>query len=427
MDEKRFEKRMELLDRSYKKMPVQTDSNAILKAIKEEQSRSKKKRSSPVIHRPYVASFIGVLLIGTVLALQLTMGSDSPIEPQQSGPQSSQAGYSNETNEDLDAEIEDAKALYELRKTQAMARLGLNNPTFSGTQLNREAQGHLLYVETIPKRNYPLEQKLEWVTNGKEWIEESLRTPDMMIGTLKGGVTMMEAEIWTAEFLKKQKGLLPLYEEKLQGYKEWWKPHIENGEIKVKKLNAVQHYPPEFRTLLGGMTSNAVKLTYNKKQGVLETSIDLEYVNMISNNALPEVYVSYIQTKQSPVLTAGEFTTGWKEAGDRLMMLEDMLKKLPEDSRFRNEVKLEYELIYQHFVNGGVNQPIFTESGKLKPEVREGYEYVVENYSSYKTAESLQQVLNELRKSNFVKTENWVQHTPVIISSEVQKIYEGNG
>lgn len=426
MDEKRFEKRMELLDRSYKKLPVQTDSNAILKAIKEEQSRSKKKRSLPVIHWPYVASFIGVLLIGTVLALQLTMGGDTQGEPGEQRQQAAQNQGQDETSKELQAEIEDAKVLYELRKTQAMERLGFTESTFSTTQMDKDAQGHVIYVESITRRDYPLDMQLEWVNRGTEWIEESLRTPDMMIRSLKGEVTMLKAEAWTKEFMEKQTGLLPIYEEKLQENKEWWKPHIENGEINMKSLNAAQPYPREFRMMLGGITNNAIKLTYNEKEDTLETSIDLEYVSMLSNNALPDVYVSYMQTRQASVLNAGEFTTGWKEAGDRLMLLEQILKKLPEDSQFRNEVNLDYDLLYQHFVNGGVNQPIFTESGKLKPEVREGYEYVVENYTSYKTAESLQQVLNELRKSNFVKPENWVQHTPVIISSEVQKIYEGS-
>jgi hypothetical protein len=424
MDEKRFEKRMELLDRSYKKMPVQTDSNAILKAIKEEQIRSKKKRSRPVIHWPYVASFIGVLLIGTVLALQLTMGGDTQSEPGQQNQQAAQNHDQGETSKELQAEIEDAKVLYELRKTQAMERLGFDETTFSTTQLDKDAQGQVIYVESITRRDYPIDMKLEWVNRGKEWIEESLRTPDMMIRSLKGEVPMMEAEAWTKEFMEKQTGLLPIYEEKLQKNKEWWKPHIENGEINMKSLNAAQPYPREFRMMLGGITNNAIKLSYNEKEDTLETSIDLEYVSMLSDNALPHVYVSYMQTRQASVLKAGEFTTGWKEAGDRLMLLEQILRKLPEDSQFRNEVNLDYDLLYQHYVNGGVNQPIFTEKGKLKPEVHEAYEYIVENYSSYKTAESLQQVLNEMRKSNFVKPENWVQHTPVIISSEVQKIYE---
>jgi hypothetical protein len=423
MDDKMFEKRLELLDRSYKKMPPQTDSDAIISAIKKEQSPSKK-RSRPLFHWPYAASFIGFLLIGTVLTLQLTMDNGNQGEPGQSGQKSSQAGYSNETSEELEAQIEAAKELYELRKTQAMARLGLNESTFSGTQLNKDAQGHLLYVETIPKRKYPLNQKLKWVNSGKERIEESLTTPDMMIGALKSGITMMEAEVWTEGFLEKQSVLLPLYKEKLQQYKEWWKPHVKNGEINMKDLNAVQHYPPEFRSMLGGIVNNAVKLTYNKKEDMLETSIDLEYVNMMSNRALPEVYVSYMQTKQSPILKAGEFTTSWNEAGDRLMLLEEMLKNLPEDSRFRNEVKLKYELLYHHYVNGGVNQPIFHEGDRLKPEVREAYEYSSEHYSSYKTAGSIKEVLEELKKSNYVKPEHWIQHTPVIISSEVEMMYE---
>ncbi|MGR3765547.1 hypothetical protein [Rossellomorea sp. NS-SX7] len=426
MDEKMFEKRMELLDRTYKKMPAQTDSHAILKAIKEEQNRSKKKRSRPVIHWPYVASFIGVFLIGTVLALQLTMGDDIQGDGGDQNQQAAEHHYQGETSKELLTEMEDVKALYELRKTQAMERLGFNESTFSQTQLNKDAQGHLIYVESIPKRDYPLDMKLQWAERGKEWIEESLRTPDMMIRSLKGGITLMEAEAWTGTFLEKQTGLLPIYEEKLQTYKDWWKPHIENGKINMKSLNSPQPYPSEFRMLLGGITNNAVKLTYNEKEDTLETSIDFEYVNMISGDALPDVYVSYMKTRESSVLKAGEFTTGWKEAGDRLMLFEQILKELPEDSRFRNEVELEYDLLYQYYVNGGVNQPIFTETGKLKPEVREAYEYLVENYPTYKSAESLQGVLNELRESNGVKPERWVQHTPVIISSEVGRIYEGN-
>jgi hypothetical protein len=424
MDEKMVEKRLELLDRSYKKLPVQTDPDAIISAIRKEQSPSRKKRSRPLIHWPYAASFIGVLLIGTVLALQLTLGSGSQGEPGQSGTQPPPAGYSNETSKELDAEIVDAKALYELRKKQAMARLGMNESTFSGTPLDKVAREHLLYVEKIPERKYPLEQKLEWVNSGKEWMEESLRTPDMMIGTLKDGITMREAEVWTEDFLEKQRGLLPIYEEKLQQYKEWWKPHIKGGEINMKSLNALQHYPAEFRTMLDGITPNAVKLTYNKKRDRLDTSIDIEYVNMISRNALPEVYISYMHIKQSPVLKAGEFITGWKEAGDRLMLLEDMLKDLPEDSRFRDEMKHSYELLYQHYVNGGVNQKIFHEDGRLKGEVHDAYEYVAENYSSYKTAESIMKIMEELQKSNNVKPERWIQHTPAIISSEVEKMYE---
>jgi hypothetical protein len=420
MDDKMFDKRMELLDRSYKKIPVQTDAGDIIKAIREEQSQSVKKRR-PLIHWPYAASFFGVLLIGTVLALQLTMGGGNPGEGEGESRQASEQSQENET---LQAEMEDAKALYDLRKTQAMERLGFNEATFSTTQLAKDAKGHLVYVESIPKRDYPLEEKLDWVDRGKDWIEESLRTPDMMIRSLQDGITMMEAEVWTKEFMEKQTGLLPIYEAKLNEYKEAWKPHIENGEINMKSLNAPQPYPGEFRKMLDGIMNNTIQLTYNEKEDTLETSINFEYFNMISGNALPEVYVSYMKTRQSSIVKAGEFTTGWKEAGDRLLQLEQILKELPEDSAFRNEVTREYDLLYQYFVNGGINQPIFSKEGRLKPEVQESYEYISGKYPAYTTSKKLKEVLEELQASNYIKPERWVQKTPVILSSDTEDLYE---
>ncbi|OIU72758.1 hypothetical protein [Rossellomorea aquimaris] len=419
MDDKMFDKRMELLDRSYKKMPVQTDASDIIKAIREERNTVKNPR--PLIHWPYAASFFGVLLIGTVLALQLTMGGEKTDDGEGQNRQATEQSHQNET---LQAEMEDAEALYDLRKTQAMERLGFNEATFSTTQLDKDAKGHLVYVESIPKRDYTLEEKLDWVDRGKDWVEESLRTPDMMIRSLKDGITMVEAEVWTKEFMEKQTNLLPIYEAKLNEYKESWEPHIKNGEINMKSLNAPQPYPGEFRKMLDGIMNNAVGLTYNEREDTLETSINFEYFNMISGNALPEVYVSYMKARQSSVLKAGEFTKGWKEAGDRLIMLEQLLKELPEDSAFRNEVSRDFDLLFHYFVNGGVDQPIFSGNGKLKPEVQEAYEYVAETYPSYETGGKVKEVLQELSESDYMKPDRWVQYTPVIISSETEDIYE---
>ncbi|MCA1057223.1 hypothetical protein LCM10_19955 [Rossellomorea aquimaris] len=419
MDDKMLEKRLEFLDRSYKKLPLQTNADQIIKEIKAEESEVKK-RSRPRIHWPYAASFIGVFLIGTVLALQLIIGNGGMSEPQQTDRTGSHDSYTGATSEELNARIESAHQLYELRKTQAMARLGLSESAFSGTLMDQDAQKHLLFVESIPKRDYPVEQKLEWVEKGESWIEDSLRTPDMMIGSLKRGMTIMESEAWTGQFLEDQRDLLPIYQEKLRQYKEWWKPHIEDGKLNVKSLNGIQHYPKEFRVLLDGITNNAVKLSYDEVDDELYASIDQEYVNMLSDHALPEVYVSYLEMKQSPILEAGEFTVDWNGAGDRLMLLEKLLRDLPENSRFRDEVRLEYETLYGYFVTGGVNQPIFTAEGKLKEEVRHAYEYSVNQYPSYKTAESIKEVLKELKKTDFMRPERWIQHPPVILSSEVK-------
>lgn len=146
---------------------------------------------------------------------------------------------------------------------------------------------------------------------------------------------------------------------------------------------------------------------------------------MITNReALPEGYELYLITRFDPVIQAGELTGTWKEAADRLMDYEKMLKELPDNSRFRVEVKHEYNLLYQYFTNGNVYQPIFDERNELKSHVEETYRYILKEYPDYTTSLHLKEVYEELRRVNFVKPDRWVQTTPVILSSEAEEIYK---
>ncbi len=169
MDDKMLEKRLDLLNKSYKKLPSQTRTNDILKAIKEEQSP---KRKRVHIHWPYVASFIGVLLISSVLMLQFTMEkTESRKHKEQNSNLSQRTG---EMDEELLAEIQDAKSLYELRKTQAKEQLGFREATFSRTKMEADAKGQLTYIESIQTRDLPLDTKFKWVQRGKRIIESAL-------------------------------------------------------------------------------------------------------------------------------------------------------------------------------------------------------------------------------------------------------------
>ncbi|MGM0865664.1 MAG: hypothetical protein ACQEWF_13410 [Bacillota bacterium] len=416
MDDKMLEKRMELLNQSYKKIPDQTNPSDIIQTIKQE-GKSQKKR--PLIHWPYVASFIGVLLIGAVLILQLTM--DEP--GRQNG---NQADFAGESDQRLQREIEDAKAQYDLRKTQAMERLGFTEGIFNSTGIARDAGRQLTYIESIPKRDFSNERKVEWVQRASDELTQILATPDVMMKNLKAPLTKEEAEVWVDDFIKKEQDILPLYEDELNKYGEYWKPYVENGEFNMKEFNHMKNdYPPKLWLLRDGIFNNAVKLSYNSETDQLETTLDVEYFRMITNReALPEGYELYMITRFDPVIKAGEFTGTWKEAADRLMDYEKILKELPDNSRFRVEVKHEYDLLYQYFTDGNVYQPIFDESDKLKSHVEETYRYILEKYPDYTTSLHLKEVYDELRHENFVKPDRWVQTTPVILSSETEELYK---
>jgi hypothetical protein len=418
MDDKMLEKRMELLNQSYKKIPDQTNPSVIIQAIKQE-GKSQKKRT--LIHWPYVASFIGVLLIGAVLILQLTM--DEP------GRQNrNQADFAGESDQRLQREVEDAKAQYDLRKTQAMERLGFTEVIFNSTVIARDAGRHLTYIESIPKRDFSNERKVKWVQRASEELDQILATPDVMMKNLKAPLTKEEAEIWINDFIKKEQDILPLYEDELNEYSEYWKPHVENGDFNMKEFNHMKNdYPPKLWLLRDGIFNNAVKLSYNSETDRLETTLDVEYFRMITNReALPEGYELYMITRFDPVMKAGEFTGTWKEAADRLMDYEKMLKGLPDNSRFRVEVKHEYDLLYQHFVGGNVYQPIFNENNELKSQVDEVYQYILKEYPENTTSLHLKEVYEELKNEKFIKPERWVQTTPVILSSDTEDLYKGS-
>lgn len=416
MDDKMLEKRLELLKQSYKRIPDQTNPSDIIQAIKQEGKPQKKRQ---IIHWPYVASFIGVLLIGAVLILQLTMGEPG----RQNGKQ---AEFAGEADQRLQREIKDAKAQYDLRKTQAMERLGFTEDIFNSTGIAREAARHLTYIESIPKRDFSNERKVEWVQRASEELNQILATPDVMMKNLKASLTKEEAEVWVDEFIKKEQDILPLYEDELNEYSEYWKPHVENGEFNMKEFNHMKNdYPPKLWLLRDGIFNNAVKLSYNSETDRLETTLDVEYFRMITNHkALSEGYELYMISRFDPVIEAGELTGTWKDAADRLMEYETMLKELPDNSRFRVEVKHEYDLLYQYFVDGNVYQSIFNESDELKSHVEETYRYILKEYPDYTTSLRLKEVYDELRHENFVRPDRWVQTTPVILSSETEELYK---
>ncbi len=409
-----FEKRMELLNKSYKKIPAKSDATTIIKAIKEEQPPKKKR---PFIHWPYVASFIGVLLIGTVLVLQLTLE-----DPDLTTKNGNQSQMMNDIQTELLQEIKEAKGLYDIRKIQAMEGLGFSEAVFSKTSMAKEAQQDLTYITSLPKSNMSVNTKIRMAKSAKDRINETLTIPSVMMKNMKTPLNQDEAEQWTRDFIEKQRDIFPLYEEILEGNKNLWKKHIENGKLNMNKFNDMSSNDyGRFWIINGGINNNGVKLTYDMDEDQLNTSLDYVYFNMfVDEKFLPNPYKLYINASLNPIIEDGEFNVSWEDAMERLMQYERILKELPKNSRFQEEVKLQFDHHYYFIVNGGVSNSIFTKENKLKPEVKKAYKYVMEKYPHYQTTGDLKKVYSELKELDFKKPENWVQHTPAIVSSELE-------
>ncbi|UPG65014.1 hypothetical protein [Metabacillus endolithicus] len=84
MDEKLFEERMRNLKQSYEQVPSVSSVDKIVNKVKTSEKPFKKRMR---LQLPYVASFIGVLLIGGILGAQLlkqpdNTGSEHPPDEQ---------------------------------------------------------------------------------------------------------------------------------------------------------------------------------------------------------------------------------------------------------------------------------------------------------------------------------------------------------
>jgi hypothetical protein len=422
VDDKILEKRLEHLNESYHRIPPQTDPSDIIKAIeKEKPEKLTVKRKW--IHWPYVASFIGVLLISTVLAFQFTVGKDEKVG------NADQIKETIATSEKVQAEIEETRKIFEMRVIQAQESLGLSDNAFKETYMYQTAKSILRYAESAPKRDLSENEQIKLVHSVKEDIERTLLTPEQMIrGLVK--LNPEEADGWINEFLKKHHNLTMIYEEEINKLERDWKKPVRNGNEDIGGI--IQYYrdskdqPKELINLLEGATFNGVALKYVKNTDSFYGYLDYEFISLYinENSSLPEPYKKILELDGSkPAIITGELRISWKEAGERLIQYEKVLSQLPNNSTLKGMIMVEYDRLYHFFVHGTAieyteredgNQSIFSKDGILKPEVKDAFEYLIQTYPTTTTSKYIKNEYNDLKENQFTKPKDWeMEMSPV--------------
>jgi hypothetical protein len=402
MDDKMFEKRMNLLNKSYERMPEQTDVSKILKTIENEQKPKKQKRK--LVHWPYAASFIGVLLISSVLVLQFTGGQGGV-------PQNGQ--QSEMSSKEVSKAVEEIKSHFNVRRTQAIGSLGMTEEGFQQTEMGTDAEeyvSHILQTVQDGKMQLSSGENLPGEINGN--VDDILKTPQQMLDGLTGkSLSEAEAEQWVKDYVEVQKALLPVYETEMNEYRGEWQEDIRLGQLEGRDilLEREKPYSDELIRLVEGATANGVSLKYSKVDGQFIATQDVTYVSfMLSSSELPEVYMDALKLRSFPTsLNGGVITTNWARAGGDLLLYERTIENLPKHSEFLEEFKLEYMNLFKAYVKGSSAQSLFTQDGTLKDDVKESFEKLMEKYPDSKTADRIQPYYNKLKESQFSKPENW--------------------
>jgi hypothetical protein len=406
MDDKMLKKRMELLNKNYEKLPNKTDASAVIKAIENERKPARRKRK--IVHWPYAASFIGVLLIASILVLQFVGGEGKPA-------QNGQNNQAEMTEKELSKATAEIKSHYNVRTTQAAGSLGLSKAVFVETPMAKEAEEYVTYVlRSIEDGDIQLNQNPEYLNKVEDNLNEMLMTPQQIVDKLTGKqLADEEAEAWVKKYTESHDNLLPVYETEMARYQGEWTEDIAYGQLDGRDilLEREKEYSEKLITLVEGATANGISLAYSQTAEQFEAVSDLHYLSMmLSSSELPDAYMDVLKLESIPkVLNGGVITTNWVRAGGDLLWYERAIENLPPNSEFRDQFILEYRNLFNAYVKGSSAQSIFNEEGILKPEIKEAFEELTEKHPETKTAERVGLYLEKLKGHEFTKPEDWEQ------------------
>jgi hypothetical protein len=402
MDDKMLEKRMELLNKSYERMPGQTDVSEVIKAIEREKHPERKRRK--LIHWPFAASFIGILLISSVLVLQITGDQGGSL---QSGQQSGM------TSEEISKTIKEVESHYKIRRSQAIGSLGLTEARFSQTEMGSAAEEYVTHIlQTLKDEKMQLynDANLAEMINGN--VDDMLKTPQQMLNGLTGKqIDNEKAEEWVEKYTVTQKALIPVYEEEMERFRAEWEGESKDGRLEGREilLEQEKQYSDKLIQLVEGATANGILLKFSEPDGQIQAGMDASYVSfLLSSSELPEVYMDVLTLESLPAsLNGGVITTNWARAGGDLLLYESVLDNLPPGSGFLEEFRLEYTALLRAYVKGSSTQSLFNEDGSIKEDMKESFEKLMEKYPASKTAARIEPYYNKLKENQFSKPGNW--------------------
>ncbi|PLS15703.1 hypothetical protein CVD28_21320 [Bacillus sp. M6-12] len=395
MDDKILDQKLENLKQSYNKMPLLSDPEAIISAVK----KSSRKRYRPVPFIAYAASLAGVALISVILAMffmesskenESRQPSDTPPKQVEENPEPAPA-YEIKNFEELE--------IYFSKKEQETENLaGIVN--FSGTEL---AAGVQAAIGTAKQENLTGEPLLQKIASLKAEIDRLLTAP-VKYKPEYGQDNQQKFEGKFVEYLEQLRRFLPLYNDRISQMEALIsRENISQDfheRLAILNKGGVSVSNKELDRYLQGIKQNGYHFV-DRGEGMLSVDIDYETLSKEAADSSSANIKDYLELKKSePVLADGALLTSWEEMGEQLIDYEQLMQGM-EDGPLKQELKSDYKKFYGIFLQGLPNTPVVSEEGTIKIEVREAWQHVLSNYPDTETAKFIEQYYNKLEKASF--------------------------
>jgi hypothetical protein len=366
---------------------------------------------------PYVASFIGVLLIGGILGVQFitqtndgTSSKDAPIEERNNQPI---------TNEDIETAINEIRGYYERRLDELKGKLKFEEVEQYG--FIQEAKNAVEKFEA--RKNYASHAELtSYMEKVKEIITYRVSMPheefELLQESAANGEKISNDQVYA--YIDK---LDMLHE---QFYEQWLKSYTKNQqtitdiESYVNELNAgtIKTGDQEYSEFSKALKANGYTFFHEGEGGINFTPDYTNVHNQLEEalNVDAEVYLKIKSEKKA--LIDGALAISHKNLGERLLEIEDFVLNNPVSPKVE-ELKEQYVLYMSFYLKGSNNTMIVTEDGTIKPEIKRNYESLITENEFSETAKIVEKFYQRLEEAQFKLTSE-LRASEIDVSKELK-------
>lgn len=401
MDNERFEKRMELLKKSYERVPSTFDPSKVLQKLEAETKPAdmpagkRKKINQQVM--VWVVGIASILIISLIAGLYVADQKNTDEEPV--------------TSEELDQFITKLQKDYEKEREKRRALLKLEKEDFEKYDAN-----NLFWF--LKDDSYMANLRADGNPEGrlmqdyKEGVE-NLKTPSEMVADLKSN-PLTEDKEGSLEFIyayrEKVERLTAIYNEILQENNDLLQAYEVDPSLDKAYMIGMSKgaFPERLQNILNTMKEQSIQLQ-SDVDSYGEEFFTKYYSSKIHEQIVPllnpdtRAYIDMMT--EAPYIVAGELVYPLEESVEMMRGMQHSLTNVDDNSALYQLLETYYVTMFNTILRGTEKSPVFDEQGKVKQEYREAWKNMASGSEATPLRYVMMPIVEEMEESGWTTSE----------------------
>ncbi|MFJ6210062.1 hypothetical protein [Lysinibacillus sp. NPDC092081] len=393
MDDKQFEKRMELLKKSYDRMEPQLDPEAVFAQIEAENATQQAQKTVTTKKIPsrwqkptvWIASIASVLLL-SVLVSSYVINQPESINSKKDVSQKEKQEVGNKEW------IENITKKYNSKKEQIRRELKVTIDELNAFEFIKGAD---YMLDFYTKRNSHLqEEDVQYLKFNEETILNNLMTPRRALETIDEYNNLTYDESFQ---------VYRLYEETVLELENFYSDLLKPYEPLLKKSKDINKYPSDLRAIIEAANNQFMELKENEEGAFYfkATPIYGEFSPHNINKLHPDTFGYFEYLEKGQLLLADDLRYTREETAKSLKIMErTLLADVNADSPTYKVLRQNFENTWLVLMKGTASYPALTKDGKPRKDYMEFLQKVANGKYGEVMKKTASTILNELQQDN---------------------------